>query len=149
MKSFYKNIHLCRNKSKHILTITRRNLQKYAESNIEKQTLKSSSTVISFSRDGEKDSDLIFVTLHGGPGSHKDFRYFSKALTDNIPSCQLIRYDLPGYADSERGGLKPTSKEFADRIIESLTTLDVLGYSSKKVIIIGHSLGSHIATDVK
>lgn len=59
---------------------------------------------------------------------------------------QLIRFDLPGYGKSTRTKESIASPEyFSKSVIESL---DILGLSKKRVIVIGHSLGGHIAIDI-
>jgi len=88
---------------------------------------------------------VLLLTIVGGPGSHKDLRHLSDAILRTNSSVEFIRFDLPGYGDSDR--CVPSSKEFADKIIESL---EILGHKSpeKKVVVLGHSLGGHIAMEI-
>ena len=110
--------------------------------------LPSNQTSIAFTREGNKESDLVFVALHGGPGSHNDFKYLAETLKISMnESYELIRFDLPGYGKSER--LKssiPDSKYFSNSVIETLSNINIL--NNKHIVVIGHSLGGHVAVNI-
>lgn len=121
-------------------------------SSLELQTIRLPSTesTIAFTKEGDPLSETVFVALHGGPGSHNDFKYLSPALKRSMSDrpYQLIRFDLPGYGGSQRllGSCFPSSLNFSSSITEALDQLDVL--RKKQVIMIGHSLGGHIAVEI-
>jgi pimeloyl-ACP methyl ester carboxylesterase len=89
-----------------------------------------------------------FLFLHGGPGSHRDWRFLSGALKEihdelpwlDIPS--VIRVDLPGHGKSSRA-------ESADA--QNMVELTMRGLKSNSVegpwVLVGHSLGGHAALE--
>jgi len=107
----------------------------------------SDSTSISFTREGNLTSNLIFIGLHGGPGSHNDFKYISFNINNmlKIPH-QFIRFDLPGYGKSTRFSSPPTSSNYASSVLDTLSTLNLT--DNKQIVLIGHSLGGHVAVDL-
>lgn len=130
---------------------------------IQQVILPNNNSTVAFTREGDLDLNLVFVALHGGPGSHKDFKYLSQSIlkTVKIPH-QFIRFDLPGYAMSTRPGNSiPSSATYAESIVEVLRSLDLIPKSTssssfgknkiltnKKIVMIGHSLGGHIAVEL-
>jgi len=107
----------------------------------------SNETTIAFTREGNLDSDVVIVACHGGPGSHNDFKYIADSLNETMKEpYQFLRFDLPGYGKSSRAKSSVASaKYYSTSIIE---TLNQLGISNKRIIVIGHSLGGHIALDM-
>lgn len=109
----------------------------------------SNETTIAFTREGDLDSDVVIVACHGGPGSHNDFKYIAESLNENLKgklTYQFLRFDLPGYGKSSRAKSSVASaKYYSTSVIE---TLNQLGISNKRIIVIGHSLGGHIAIDM-
>lgn len=135
---------------KHNTSITIRNESSSSSSSVVLKQLKllSNQTSIAFTHEGNQESDLVFVALHGGPGSHNDFKYLAETLKISMKeSYQLIRFDLPGYGKSER--LKssiPNSKYFSSSVIETLSSINII--NNKRIVVIGHSLGGHIAINM-
>ena len=108
----------------------------------------SNETTIAFTREGDLDSDVVIVACHGGPGSHNDFKYIAESLNETMKGkpYQFLRFDLPGYGKSSRAKSSVASaKYYSTSVIE---TLNQLGISNKRIIVIGHSLGGHIAIDM-
>lgn len=121
--------------------------------------LKPTQQSVAFTREGDASSDLVFVALHGGPGSHNDFKYLAETLKSSMTDVhpyQLLRFDLPGYGKSDRFASNPTSENFSSSILDTLTELKILDdttkkyelSNNKKVVVIGHSLGGHIAVNI-
>jgi len=105
-------------------------------------------TIESFGDDAPKVSKPKIVLLHGGPGSHADFRYISgalKKLKEEIPFLELpnvIRVDLPGHGNSSRGK-SADSHEMASSVLQALTADNI----TPPYIVVGHSLGGHAALE--
>ena len=91
----------------------------------------------------------MIVAVHGGPGSHRDFRHLAEAL-QNSPKHQLVRPDLPGYGASKRhASFVPSTVNFAAAMTETLAQIAAKGGAKKKrVVVLGHSLGGHIALEM-
>lgn len=79
-----------------------------------------------------------FFTLHGVPGSVRDFRYLAPAL---LPHLRLVRVDLPGFGGSE--ATEAATRSFQGRAEAVLELADHLGLSRFGVI--GHSMGGGTA----
>ena len=94
---------------------------------------------MNYVREGNPDATIVFVALHGGPGSHKDFKYLPASLEQNLPpdSFELIRFDLPGYGHSDKMPMSPTSTNFGTSVIEALEKMTASN-RSKKFIFVGH-----------
>ncbi len=128
---------------------------------LERLTLTKHRNTICYTKEGDENSDICFIAIHGGPGSHKDFRHlttpFSEILVkkgyDHIykdresVSHQLLRFDLPGYGSSDRMPLLPTAENFADQVLDTIEALQ-LRQKKKKIVLIGHSLGGHIVARI-
>ena len=77
------------------------------------------------------------LTIHGLPGSHRDWRYLGAALRD---SCRVVRFVLPGFGDSP--SIKPPLSARAQaRLVADFITK--LGLDSP--VVIGHSAGGAVA----
>ena len=87
--------------------------------------------------EGPRDAPAFF-TLHGVPGSVRDFRYLAPALT---PHLRLVRVDLPGFGGSEAE--EAATRSFGGRAQAVLELADHLGLSRFGVI--GHSMGGGTA----
>jgi len=122
-----------------------------SSASIQNITLSNKSSV-AFTREGDENSNLVFVALHGGPGSHKDFKYLSQSISNTVKTPhQFIRFDLPGYGLSTKPGkLHPSSTTYAASVAEVLRLLEITDVHQKKstVVAIGHSLGGHIAIEL-
>ena len=137
----------------------------YSEHNnltkLERLTLAKHQNTICYTNEGNENSDLCFIAIHGGPGSHKDFRHLAKSFSEifvqkdsndahkkgESVSYQLLRFDLPGYGSSDRMPLPPTAENFADQVLDTIDALR-LKDQKKKIVIIGHSLGGHISAKI-
>jgi pimeloyl-ACP methyl ester carboxylesterase len=92
---------------------------------------------LTFVDEGPKDG-LVFFTLHGVPGSVRDFRYLAAPLCSRI---RLVRLDLPGF-----GGSAPEEsalRSFGGRAQAVLDLADHLG--APRFGLIGHSMGGGAA----
>jgi pimeloyl-ACP methyl ester carboxylesterase len=98
------------------------------------------------------------VLVHGGPGSHRDYRYISGAFRDifadklcNSPPLTLVRVDLPGFgASSILPELEtPSAKNLAEGLFHGLQEIGVIDANNpeKKIVVFGHSLGGHVAME--
>ena len=76
----------------------------------------------------------MFFTLHGIPGSVRDFRYLAPPLT---PHLRLVRVDLPGFGGSAAD--EAATRSFAGRARAVLDLADHLGLA--RFGLIGHSMG--------
>lgn len=83
--------------------------------------------------EGPRDAPA-FLTLHGIPGSVRDFRYLAPPLTKHV---RLVRVDLPGFGGSEAEEAATIS--FAGRVRAVLELADHLGL--RRFGLIGHSMG--------
>ncbi|HEY6549494.1 MAG TPA: alpha/beta hydrolase [Vicinamibacteria bacterium] len=83
--------------------------------------------------EGPRDAPVLF-TLHGIPGSVRDFRYLAPLLTDQV---RLVRVDLPGF-----GGSAPdetATRSLRGRGQAILDLADHLGV--ERFGLVGHSMG--------
>lgn len=106
---------------------------------------------IHFTREGNKKSNILMVAVHGGPGSHRDFRHLCGEFKSQGLDVEVIRFDLPGYGESDPFLLPPTTSNYSDIITRSLN--EIYPESSRnglerKTVFVGHSMGSHIAIDL-
>ncbi|GMH78532.1 hypothetical protein TrST_g6511 [Triparma strigata] len=86
------------------------------------------------------------VLIHGGPGSHADFRYISgefAALRSQIPVPSLIRVDLRGYGSSLPMLETPSAANLAKALLDGLEATEGDG----PYVLVGHSLGAHVALE--
>ena len=122
---------------------------------LERMKLATHQNTICYTKEGDENADLCFIAIHGGPGSHKDFRHLTPPFSEILVkkgfdrvyrdkeslSHQLLRIDLPGYGQSDRMPFFPSTTHFAEQIIEFIQTLQ-LKQQKKQIVLIGHSLGS-------
>ena len=121
---------------------------------LERLKLSKDQNTIYYAKDGDENSYLCFIALHGGPGSHKDFRHmttpfaeilgkkgYNQVYKDQL-SYQLLRFDLPGYGRSDRMSSPPTATNFADQILSVIEAMQLIE-QKKKIVLMGHSLGGH------
>ena len=87
--------------------------------------------------EGPRDAPA-FLTLHGIPGSVRDFRYLAPPLTSHL---RLVRVDLPGFGGSEAD--EAATRSFGGRARAVLDLADHLGLS--RFGLIGHSMGGGTA----
>jgi pimeloyl-ACP methyl ester carboxylesterase len=97
----------------------------------------------------------IVVEDHGGPGipmllihgNSTSRHVFSRQMKSPLQDlCRLIRFDLPGHGESEYARdphRTYTLSGFADVVVEVLGTLGI-----ERVIVLGWSLGGHIAVEL-
>jgi len=88
----------------------------------------------------------VLIGVHGGPGSHKDFKHLAEAFNQkDDASCEFVRFDLPGYGNSEplHPSLLPTADNYAETLLKAIKEADIL--RNRKAIVMGHSLGGHVA----
>lgn len=91
-------------------------------------------------RHGDAGSDVTVVLLHGIGMGRKVFA----DLIDNLDAEALIvSLDLPGYGDAPEPARTPTIERMADIVAAYLRHLD-----RGRVILIGHSMGTQVATEV-
>jgi pimeloyl-ACP methyl ester carboxylesterase len=88
---------------------------------------------ISYVDEGPKDAPA-FLTLHGIPGSVRDFRYLAPQLTSRI---RLVRVDLPGFGQSAPD--EAATRSLGGRAQSVLDLADHLGL--RQFGVIGHSMG--------
>jgi pimeloyl-ACP methyl ester carboxylesterase len=104
---------------------------------LQKITLPINRSTISYISEGDPSANLVFVALHGGPGSHKDFKYISQNFVDEKTietKHSIIRLDLPGYGESTEFPSNPTSHNYASAVIEAL---EIVIPRDKKIVLIG------------
>jgi pimeloyl-ACP methyl ester carboxylesterase len=94
---------------------------------------------ISIQESGEGDTALLL--LHGNSCSKEIWSpFFQNSLKEHF---QLVAFDFPGHGESERPNnpkVTYTLKGLADSVVNVLSRI-----SSKSVILIGNSLGGHVA----
>jgi pimeloyl-ACP methyl ester carboxylesterase len=88
---------------------------------------------IAYVDEGPRDAPAFF-TLHGIPGSIRDFRYLAPQLT---PALRLVRMDLPGFGSSPPQ--EAATRSFAGRARAVVDLADHLGL--RRFGLIGHSMG--------
>lgn len=81
------------------------------------------------------------LAIHGVPGSIRDFRWLASCLEGPI---RLIRFDMPGFANTPRKTGKGLS--FAERADFVLSLADAL--ELERFAVLGHSMGGGIAMHV-
>jgi len=87
--------------------------------------------------EGPRDG-FVFLTLHGVPGSVRDFRYLAPPLASEV---RLVRVDLPGFGGSAAD--EAATRTLAGRARAVLELADHLGLS--RFGLIGHSMGGGTA----
>lgn len=87
--------------------------------------------------EGPRDAP-VFLTLHGVPGSVRDFRYLAPPL---VPEVRLVRVDLPGFGGSAAD--EAATRTLAGRARAVLELAEHLGLSRFGVV--GHSMGGGTA----
>ncbi|GMI01455.1 hypothetical protein TrLO_g4922 [Triparma laevis f. longispina] len=92
------------------------------------------------------------VLLHGGPGSHADFRYISGEFAalrglDKDPLPTLIRVDLRGYGSSQPPLQTPSAANLASSLLDGLQASEEGDGHTSSYIFVGHSLGAHVALE--
>jgi pimeloyl-ACP methyl ester carboxylesterase len=86
------------------------------------------------------EQQQTIVIIHGYRGTHDGLEY----VMDGLPGYRLVAPDLPGFGDSTSMTERPhTIEGYADLIIALIHHLGL-----KKVIILGHSMGTVIGADV-
>lgn len=79
----------------------------------------------------------VVVTLHGLPGSVRDFRWLGAAL----PDVRLVRLDQPGFGGTPTATFPGVALfERADFILQVVKSLGV-----KRCVVLGHSMGGALA----
>lgn len=84
---------------------------------------------------GEKNNAIVF--LHGN--SHSKESFAAQIADTNLNEYRLLFVDLPGHGDSLKTG-NYSLKQIGKIIADFISTLN-----ADKVIIVGHSLGGHVA----
>lgn len=106
---------------------------------------------VSFIREGNLSSPIVLVAIHGGPGSHRDFRHIASEFNSKKGGIafEFVRCDLSGYGDSEPLplSLAPTAINYAHALFEALDAAKIL-QPNRSVVFMGHSLGGHIAMEL-
>ena len=80
----------------------------------------------------QNNSKPKLLLLHGGPGSHRDWRFLSgalKELQEDLPWLEIpsiIRVDLPGHGQSSRGQ-RADAKDMIEVTMRGLKTGGVEG----------------------
>ncbi|MGE4233469.1 MAG: alpha/beta fold hydrolase [Bacteriovoracia bacterium] len=93
------------------------------------------------------DNELVhrptIVFIHGNSGSHRTFE--KQACSPLNELYRLVFFDLPGHGDSSllKGEMSFSLPSYASVVIELLEKLQI-----KKPLVVGHSLGGHIALEV-
>lgn len=86
------------------------------------------------------NQDCAIIFIHGN--SHSS-RSFSKQMSSPLlREFRLISVDLPGHGESTRGDYY-SIKKFAEIISEFIKAIEI-----SKFIIVGHSLGGHVAINI-
>lgn len=116
----------------------------------------------------------VVVCVHGAPGSTFDFRYLgpsvtgnralannekaklqprpSNAVTEHTPFLPVIRLDVPGHGESDRGIVSsPSGPDLADGFLATLEAIAAAEPQAKAriaqdgIVIAAHSLGAELA----
>lgn len=83
----------------------------------------------------------LLITLHG---SYLDHSYFKPDLEPLLEICQIMHLDYRGFGRSDLSEQKYWNfDQFADDVVSAM---DILGI--EKAILLGHSLGCHIGTNL-
>lgn len=95
----------------------------------------SSGVRLAYTDEGAGDTTLVF--LHGLGSNHKAWRKNTSVLNQYF---RCIALDLPGYGDSDKGDFAYDMTFFAQSVRDFVQVLGL-----KKVVLVGHSMGSQIA----
>lgn len=101
----------------------------------------------------------LFVTHHGAGSSGLSFALFASAIRKALPDAGVLSVDARGHGETVvRKEGEPASNDVLDLSLETLSQdlLDVLALIQKKLewpelpglVLIGHSLGGAVVTDV-
>jgi len=85
---------------------------------------------------GKREETIVFI--HGNSSSS---RVFNKIFTENELPFNLISFDLPGH------GKSPHNNEYSFEIFKG-ASLDLIRNIERDVLLIGHSLGGHLALEI-
>ena len=89
--------------------------------------------------DNHRETDKVILFIHGNSHSSRTFRH--QFQNQQLNEYRLIALDLPGHGDS--GALNEYSlAKFTHILTEFVEQLDL-----KEIILVGHSLGGHIAIE--
>lgn len=83
----------------------------------------------------------LIVAIPGLPGTVRDFRWLSPALTEHF---RVVRVELPGFGDSTRGAFRGMS--IAARAQPVAAVIEHLG--AGPAIVLGHSSGGTVAAQL-
>ncbi|KAK2612668.1 hypothetical protein QQS21_001285 [Conoideocrella luteorostrata] len=109
------------------------------------RTVKTSHGLIHVVMGGLAASEPTLLLIHGNSSSSKIFQYIIKSRAISDRYC-IVACDLPGHGSSSNAidpELAYTMSGYASCLLEVLTTLCV-----KDVVILGWSLGGHIALEM-
>lgn len=100
--------------------------------------LKLGSKLVSYSQSKEEGQPIVFI--HGNSSSKESFEY--QLASSALQKYRLISIDLPGHGDSSKW-LKPYSIEgFASLLADFCQLLEL-----ENPVLVGHSLGGHVAIE--
>ncbi|KAJ3303442.1 hypothetical protein HDV03_003810 [Kappamyces sp. JEL0829] len=94
------------------------------------------------------NADIVFLYCHGNAGNRATYHRtsFYKMMTTLSKNCHVIAFDYRGFADSTREiPMEKTLRIDAMSVYEWIVSQ---GVQPSRIIVVGHSLGSGIATDL-
>jgi pimeloyl-ACP methyl ester carboxylesterase len=108
-----------------------------------------SGAIIKYTKEGNDESNVLLVAIHGGPGSLRDYRHMCGEFLASNANIAVVRFNLPGYGGSDQlhKSAIPTTPNYTDIIARALDNLE-LPPQYKRVVFMGHSLGGHIAVSL-